>query len=245
MPTVIGRTARVVPADQTREIRLARTAISRLTPGFTRKSRQILICDLLGRLSVEKERRRARNLNHWEVYAPARIPALAEELLAERGAKITAYLKAHWKPLNELAWRVTRDISLADQAVARTAWEFWEGRTDEEVCYRALKMNARDLLGKRATKLRRSVSLDGMLSTAAARGEDLDFPSHRFDDQDPLEILLAREEQRETDDELEYALRNVRRRGNRWVLEKEWWKKSAFAELEWRRHGSDSGGSPE
>lgn len=245
MPTVIRRIARAVPVEQTREIRLARTAISRLGPGFTRKLRQNLICDLLGRLSSEKEQRRARNLNLREEYTPARISALAEQLLAKRGEKIRAYLKANWKRLNEMAWRITRDIDLADWAVAQTAWELWEGRTNEDVCYRALKMNARDLLGTRAAGLRRFESLDGMLSAAAARGEDIDFPSHRLDDQDPLDILLAKEEQKEADSELEYAIGNVRCRENRWILQRKWWKSSGFAQWEKRLLGSDFGGSPE
>lgn len=245
MPSVIARIARAVPADQTWEIRLARTAVSRLAPGFNRKLRQSLICDLLGRLATERKQRAAQNLNHWEEHAPTRITALAEQLLAERGEKTAAYLTANWDRLNDLGWRVTRDVDLADQAVTRTAWELWEGHTEEDVCYRALKMNARNLLRDRSTDLRRAMSVEGLQTAAAARGEDLDLPSHRLEDQDPLEILLAREAQQETNDELEHAIHSVGFRENRWVMRKKWWKASGLADLQKQLPGTDFGGSRE
>lgn len=246
MPTVIGRTpSSSLPSDQTREIRLARTAISRLAPGFTRELRQSLICELLGRLSADKSRRQARNLNHWDDYAKTRTRTLAEMLLAERAERITAHVKETWDRWDELAWRVTRSATLVDQAIAKTTWELWEGRTHEEVSSRALLMNARDLLESRRTGSRRSESLDSMLAAAAGRGESLDFPSHRLDDKDPLDILIARAEQKETDDELTYAIQNVRRSGNWWILQTKWWQSSGLAELERKLRTSDFGGSPE
>lgn len=231
MPSVISRIARPLPTDQTWEIRLARRAISRLAPGFNQKVRQQLICDLLGRLAAEKKLREAKNLNHWQEYAPARISAIGERLLAEREEAVTTYLKAHFARLNDLAWRITRSVILADLAVIRTGWELWRGDTDENVCYHALKMNARNLLEKRANGTLRAESIEGLMSAAAARGEDLDFPSGRLEDQDPLEVLLARDAEQERNDELSYALRNVSCRGNRWILQTEWWKKSGFSAL--------------
>lgn len=246
MPTVIVRTpSSTLPSDQTREIRLARTAISRLAPGFTRELRQSLICELLGRLSADKRRRQARNLNHWDDYAKTRTRTLAEELLAERAERITAHMKATWDRWDELAWRVTRSAALVDQAIAKTTWELWEGRTHEEVSSRALLMNARDLLESRRAGSRRAESLDSMVAVAGGRGESLDFPSHRLDDKDPLDILIAREEQKETDDELTYAIENVGQRGNRWILRKDWWKSSGLAKLQRTLRGTDFGGSPE
>lgn len=188
--------------------------------------------------------------------AEERITETAEKLLAERRGKVTAYLAANIEGLRQLAWRVTRDAGLAEQAVAQTALELWAGRTREAVCYRALKMNARNLLEKRATNRRREESLEACVSEPSAKsngadeystdaGEAVDFPSPRLEDQDPLDILIARQEQAETNDELEYAVRNVRRRGNRWILQTEWWKGSALSALAKGLGGSDFGGSPE
>jgi hypothetical protein len=246
MPTEIGRTRNCTPpSDQTREIRLARIAVTRLDPGFTQALRQSLICDLLGRLAIEKKLREALNLNHWKEYAKTRIRSLAEELRAERALKIAAFVEANRKRWTDLARRVTRNAPLADQAVAQTAWELWEGRTREEVSSRALVMNARDLLKNSRTDSRRLVSLEGMASEAQACGQSHDSLSPRPDDQDPLDILIARQEERERDDALSYALRNIRLEGNRWILQTRWWKSSGFADLERAMRRSDFGGSVE
>lgn len=246
MPTVAGRTRSCTPpSDQTREIRLARIAVTRLDPGFTQALRQSLICELLGRLAVEKKHREALNLNHWKEYAKTRIRSLAEELRADRALKVAAFVEANRKRWTALARRVTRNAPLADQAVTQTAWELWEGRTREEVSSRALVMNARDLLDGCHAESRRLVSLEGMVSAAWARGQVQDFPSARPDDQDPLAVLLAREEQRETNDEFTYALDNVGRPGNRSLRNKKWWKTSALSALERAMRGTKNGGSPE
>lgn len=157
----------------------------------------------------------------------------------------------------EFARRITRDLSLAEAAVSDTYLELLNGRTTVSLFYRALKMNARDLLEKRAAELRSSESLEGLISSAMTQKalstdetqpqslDEMDFPSPRLEDRDPLDILIARKEQGEYSDELEYAIRNVRCRGNRWILQTKWWKKSALAEWEKRQLGSDLEGSPE
>lgn len=257
MPTVIVRASGPVRAEQTREIRLSRLAVARLTPGFKPELRRALICELLGRLASEKAGRLAQKLNHWEEHAPERILALAEQLLTEHRLKVSAFLAANWRGLTERAWRITRDMDLADRTMLQTAWELWEGKTRENVFSRALKMNARNLLRDRAKELRRCESTDAILSAVGiGRGsssedagvkaaEEIDFPSSRLDDQDPLTILLAREEQRETNDEIEYGIRNLRARGLRWILKTDWWKASGLAELERGCLGSEFEGSRE
>ena len=74
---------------------------------------------------------------------------------------------------------------------------------------------------------------------------DIDFPSSHLEDQDPLDILIARQEQRETNDELDYGIRVVRCKGNHSVRQRKWWKNSASAQLERQLRGSDFGGSRE
>ena len=246
MPTVIGRTpSSNLPSDQLREIQLAWTAFSDLAPDFTWELRESLILDLLGRLSAEKARRAAKNLNHWEAYAERRVPALAKKILAERDKKVAAHLKEVWDRWNELAWRVTRSAALVDLTLARTAWELWTGQTREDVSSRAVVMNARNLLRDRSREQRRSESLESLLAASSAHGEALDFPSHRPDDKDPLDILIAREEQRETDDELTYAIDNVHCQGNKGIRRADWWKESALSELERQVRRTKNRGSGE
>jgi len=117
-------------------------------------------------------------------------------------------------------------------------------------------MNARDLLEKHGTEARRFETLDGIASSVwmsrsltpdlSADDEEggIDFPSPHLDDQDPLDVLIARQEQRETNDELDYSLRVVRYEGNRWATKKKWWKTSAIAKLERQLRGPISGGIP-
>ncbi len=230
---------------QTDELELAREAIFGLTEGFTNKLRQELFCELLKRLATEKEQRAARNLNHWNEHAKERIPHIAEKLLAERADRITTHLKAAVGQWYALARRITRNAVLADIAVEKTAWEIWQGKTEEDVSSRALLMNARDILKVHGRESRRLNSLDGLVAAAHVRGQTLDFQSHRSDDQDPLEILIARDAQRETDDELTYAIDNVHRQGNKGIRRSEWWEQSGLSELERQVRRTEFRGSVE
>ncbi|MDE2293444.1 MAG: hypothetical protein KGL53_15290 [Elusimicrobia bacterium] len=227
------------------EVEAACDAVLSLTPDFANKLRTDLFCELLKRLAREKEQRRAQNLNHWSAYAKERIPGIAEELLAERSERVAAHLRAAAERWRELAWRVTRNADMADQAVQQTAWELWQGRTGEKVSNRALVSNARDILRVHGRESRRVVSLDAMVASAHLQGRDIDFPSHRSDDRDPLDILIAREEQKELDDELTYAIDNVRRSKNWWVTTTDWWKSSGLAERERDLRTREIGGSVE
>lgn len=239
------------------EIQLAKSAVAQIGPDLSQEIQGELAQEVLKRLFADKIRRRIRNLDHWNDYAPSRVSRLAADIMEQRNSRIAAYLKSQRKDIQELAWRITRNWDLAEKAITQTCIELWEGRTREDVFLRALKMNGRDLLEKRATELRHACSLKCLLAATGTRKvqtsepslqesrDAIDVLSHRPEDQDPLDILIARQEQLECCDELEYALRNVRRPGNRWVLQKQWWKKSALAECGKCRFGSDSGGFPE
>ncbi|MDE2291657.1 MAG: hypothetical protein KGL53_06210, partial [Elusimicrobia bacterium] len=227
------------------EVEAACDAVLRLTPDFANKARIDLFCELLKRLAREKEQRRARNLNHWSAYAKERIPGIAGEMLAERSERVAVHLRAAEERWRELAWRVTRNADLADQAVQQTAWELWQGRTGENVSNRALLMNARNLLRDNTRASHRTASLDGLVSTARLQGRHIDFPSHRAEDQDPLDILIAREGPSELDDELTYAVDNVHCQGNKGVRRFDWWKESGLSELEREVRRTKNGGSGE
>jgi hypothetical protein len=60
-----------------------------------------------------------------------------------------------------------------------------------------------------------------------------DFASSRLDDQDPLNVLIAKAERQERSDELERAIRDVRRtRDNLRIRDADWWIESALSEWE-------------
>jgi len=233
------------------DVRLAEKAAESLKlPGKTPKQ---IVNDLLGRLKRLKHRRDLRGLNHWSSYSNVYVRELVERHEVRRQMRIADFIATRHTEVLARALTITRNRENAERVVARTYLEWVQGRTEEKFLHRALKMNARDLLGKRATELRRYESMDGLasapgtvrLSTSAALEfqEGIDFTSQRLEDQDPLDILIARDEQREFNDEMEYALRVVRCRGNREVLKRKWWQESAIGEWEKKQHGLLRGGN--
>lgn len=212
------------------EIRLARSAVAHLGASLSQEVQEELAQQVLKRLLEDKTRRRISNLNHWSEYAPGRVSRLAERAMNERNARIAAYLKSHRKAIRELAWRITRSWDLAERAIVQTCMELWEGRTREGVFLRALKMNARDVLALRNLERGRFESLDtarsGPSSSRAELLRDLevepdqaDFASPRLEDQDPLDILIQREEQAEVDRMVASATKDPRWR---YIKRREW-----------------------
>ena len=152
----------------------------------------------------------------------------------DRSAGIESCLKSSRRAMRELAWRITRNWDLAERAISQTCLELLEGRTREALFMRALKMNARDLLKVRGTERERFESLDtALLPQTSARAQliaeleveadQADFASRRPDDQDPLDILIEREEQEGLDRLLAEARRKSEtERAYRWILRKKW-----------------------
>lgn len=146
------------------------------------------------------------------------------------GPALESFYRKSRRRSREIAWRITRHSVLVGEAISRTDRELREGKTDTKHYFRALKMNARDLLKARAAERARFVSLDELLSStrgAAAEGEGdarheaeaLDFASPRFDDQDPLEILMAREDEAERERLVQAAMRDPRWR---YIKRRDW-----------------------
>ena len=239
-----------VPAANT-EAQLAEEAAAVLAAGLPGKPVSEIVEDLLARLKKKRENQQRRGLNHWESYCPGYLDKLVKRFHAGAPLRqIVRFIALNHADAVEYANRIAMDIDLAETAVGDTYIELLKGRTSIALFYHALKMNARNLLERRATEARRCESLDGLASAgmlerslSAADGlERFDFPSSRLEDQDPLDILLARQEQSELHDELEYAVGAVRRKGNRWVLETDWWKNSAIGQLEKRQRVANSVG---
>jgi len=225
-----------------------------LAENLPQNSPKSIVDGVLGRLQRKKTQRESKGLNHWEEYGPKYLQRLLRRSEPIRRAhRLTAFIASNHGEAVEFARRITGNLALAEEAVSRTYLEFLSGRTDEARFYHALKMNARNLLESRDRGHRRSESLESLTASVSARrflsGDDtpatVDFPSSRLEDQDPLDILIEREEQRERNDELEHALRVVNCRGNRWILRRKWWQESALRGLANETPGTDFRGSAE
>lgn len=233
MAIAIGQTSQEVVSESS-EHQLARSAVAHLGANLSHEAQEEVAQQVLERLLKDKTRRSIRNLNHWSEYAPGRVSVLAERVLEARNTRIGAYLKAHRKAARDLAWRITRSWDLAERAIVQTCMELWEGRTHEAVFLRALKMNARDVLVLRNLQRNRVESLDTARSAQSSSRADLlrdlevepdqaDFVSHRPDDQDPLEILIQREDDQYRDrllSEARHLADNSRRYW--WIRQKKW-----------------------
>lgn len=262
MTPVESTVVAVAAPPQSREAALAQEAAAKPAAGLPNKPASEVVEDLLARLRRKRLSRDAAGLNHWESYCPAYLERLVKRFqVGDPLRQIVRFIVVNHASAVEFATRITRDADLAETAVSRTYIKLLQGRTRIAVFYRALKMGARDLLKARARELKRFESLDALVSAARADHalavdsetsnacEDIDFPSRRLEDQDPLDILIARhderQEQRELADEMAYALRVVRCEGNRWILKKDWWKESAIGRAEKKRRRTESRGSVE
>jgi hypothetical protein len=195
----------VVAVPASIEAVLAEKSAAVLATSQPQKAREQIVNDLLERLRKEKSRRELKGINHWDQYAPQFLERLVERLSARHRSAVSRFIRDNHEAALELAWRITRNWDLAERAVAQTYVELWEGKTGVQHFFRALKMNARDLLDRRNVRQSHFDSLDGLLAhrrpAVAASGEEcedesdaMDFASQRPDDQDPLDILIRQEE---------------------------------------------------
>ncbi len=246
----------VAAQPQSREAVLAQEAASKLAASLPHKPASEVVEDLLARLARRRRLRDASGLNHWESYCPSYLEKLVRRFqTGDPLRQIIRFIVVNHASAVEFATRITCDADLAESAVSRTYIELLKGGTTITLFYHALKMNARNLLEARARELKRFEPLEGLTSAAtpmpapdepgSETPEAADFSSPRLEDQDPMDILIARQEQRERIDELDYALRAVRCRGSRWIRQQKWWRESTLCALEKRLAGSDFAGSAE
>lgn len=166
-----------------------------------------VVQDLLGRMGRIKSRREARGLNHWEEYAPNYLQRLLARHESRRRRSAERFIALRHAELVDFALRVARDPEVAHSAVAQVCLDLLAGKTRENLIFRALKLDLRNEMQKARRGRRRMDSLDALLTrrfTFDGDGTDLrceiapeDFASQRLEDQDPLDILIAREEEGE------------------------------------------------
>lgn len=176
--------------------------------------------DLLERLGRVKLRREARGLNHWEEYAPAYLQRLLARRESRRRRSTERFIARRHGELLDFAQRICRDPETAQRAVARVCLDLLAGKTRENLIFRALKQDVRNEMQKSRRDRRRMDSLDTLLTrrfTFDGDGTDLrceiapeDFASSRPEDRDPLDILIAQEDEAERRAMLVQALSDPR-----------------------------------
>jgi len=202
-----------IAVHSSQDTNLARIAAVSFARNQPHERPEKVVNDLLERLRKVKRRRELKGLNHWEEFAPRYLERMLRRQNVELLKKNVKFMATSQDEALRSAHRITQDWSLAQSAVDQTYNELMAGRTRLKVFFHALKLNARDVLALRTTERGRFRSLDtlpvrsagdrsGVSEDSSDELELQDFTSHRRDDQDPLEILLAREEQGEANDEL-------------------------------------------
>jgi hypothetical protein len=214
------------------DVALAHRAAALLTFLQPRKTSELAVYELLDQLGKEKLERESRGLNHWDKHAPqflSRIVRQARQDKRRRHQEAEAFLRAKHREAVRFALAIVGSTSAAEIVVAETYRELLEGGATIPGFFPALVCNGRDYLDSQASHQRRFAPLEEALPPSWSSEEDgpvfatADPISHRFDDQDPLDILIAREEEIARERQIQKAKEIARGcRKYRWVRAKNW-----------------------
>ncbi|OGS00251.1 MAG: hypothetical protein A2V88_12195 [Elusimicrobia bacterium RBG_16_66_12] len=190
-----------------RDVELAHRAATlrvRLKPSLDPEK---VVHELLSQQRVEKLAREFRGLNHWEEHAPkflARVVRQARQDRLRRYQEAEAFYKAKHREIVRFSRVITGDSAAAEIVASDTYRELLEGSITLAGFFAALVANGRNYLARRSYRQGKCVPLDeaftptfGSTDMEGGEGEAPSFEpiSHRLEDQDPLELLIAREEE--------------------------------------------------
>jgi len=225
------------------DIELAHRAADLLVVLTPARDIEKTVVDLIDQMSAEKFSREKIGLNHWSEHAPMFLARIVrEERLARlrRRQALETFRRSHHSEVLAYAYAAFKDRDEAEDVVSQTYIEFLEGRTDEKKFLRALKMNILDRQRRQAWQRERFQAAEESFESRESSGADTEGDgaaweprSYRRDDQDPLDILIALEDDRERRREVSKAMVIARGcRKYRWVREKDWakslpWKAAA------------------
>lgn len=212
---------------------LARNAAASLVQPH--KTPEKIAGDLLERLQKVKLLRESRGLNHWEEFAPAYLQKLLARHEAARRARIGEFLRAEHSTAVARAAALLGNRVDAEDVVSETFLELLEGRTSIPHFYHALKANILNRLEGLRNRAKQTAALEKIISPAALcvdqvawgpEGVDtltLEPLSPHPEDQDPLDILIAREREEARRQRVAKAIEIARGcRKYRWVRAKNW-----------------------
>jgi hypothetical protein len=190
------------------DVELSRRAAALLTVIQPRKDSERVVQELLKQLGAEKLTREARGLNHWSAHAPkflSGIVRLARQEKRRRYQEAEAFYKARHREIVRFARVIVQDDSGAEAVASDTYRELLEGAATFPGFFAALVCNARDYMEGEAYRRGKFVSRDEALAPTFGGAETLDEggretssfepTSNRLEDQDPLDILIARDEE--------------------------------------------------
>ena len=221
MASRIGQNA--VLAAETWEIRLAGNAVSRLNGSVPARSKPEIVENLLTRLREERSSRLPPCPDTWREHAKKAVHDLLTEVLeqARRKTELAAFSHANQSKAVAYAERILNNSSAAEDAVSNTYLELLQGKTTPAHFFRALKSNARNMLERTAWEVERFEPTERAFNPQYLPGENripggendefsVEPASSRLEDQDPLEQLLHREEQRVHEEAVRTALQDPR-----------------------------------
>ncbi len=166
-----------------------------------------VVLELLSRQRVEKLAREFRGLNHWEEHSPkflAQIVRQARQDRLRRYQEAAAFYKSRHREIVRFARAIIGDSAASEIVASDTYRELLEGAANIPGFFTALVCNARDYMEGEAYRRGKFVLVDeafgpsfGGADVEGGEGEIPSFEplSHRLEDQDPLDILIAREDE--------------------------------------------------
>lgn len=194
------------PIAESWEVKLARSAASRLRESIPHKTSRQLADELLQRLLEKRGSREAQNLNHWSEYAPGYLDKLVRSLAnaeAWRRRKIAAFFEANYERAGAFARRFLSAPEEIEEVVG-TAFELLQaGRVDFKNFYPKLRDLCVNRLRRMEVERGLFVSLDGLIQDARRAEESLDddlpgaaATAPKCWEQDPLSQLMDRRNRR-------------------------------------------------
>lgn len=217
------------------DLELARKAATLLTSRVPERTREEITVDVLGRLEAEKQARELKGLNHWSEHAPKFLDQILRNIQREAAARrelLGVFYKLNHGAALAFACAALGDRDEAQDAVSQTYIELLRGKTTPGHYFRALKMNILDRQRRRSYAMGLLETTEETFDSRQGSGEDgegdegsWEAVSTRLDDQDPLNILITREDHAEHEREIQRA-KDLAQHDSRycWIGQKKWGK---------------------
>lgn len=199
--------APVVAVESKQDVEFSHRAAALLGLLQPRKNSEQVVQELLEQLKVEKLARESRGRDRWDKHASkvlGRIIRGARRERQERYREAAAFYAARGGEVLRFARAIVMDDIAAEAVVSDTYRELLEDKTTVANFFKALVCNARNYLEGEAYRRGKLSSLDEAFALsfggAEAEVEGGEIPSfepmsRHLEDQDPLDILIAREEE--------------------------------------------------
>ncbi len=213
------------------DIELSQRAAALLVHLQPRKDSVKVVHELLGQLEAEKLAREARGLNHWSEHAPKFLSLIVRQARRDkqrRYQEAEAFCKARHSEIVRFAQAIVKDRESAEIVASETYRELLEGGATIPGFFAALVCNARNHLAREAYRRGKFVEIQEALAPNIGTSDNPDAgadwlivepPSSRLEDQDPLDILIAREEEEERQRMLTAAKKDPRWR---YIKRRDW-----------------------